>query len=105
VSEFANIQLSDLDSLLPAGLGEVPMLQGLVQTPQGAVLILDLEALFSEEPSLALVQFAEVVSGTVVEQDMAEQAVTPPPENGNNAEDDAQEPDESLEQVTAEASS
>lgn len=103
VSEFADIRLSDLDSLLPEGLGQVPMLQGLVQTPQGAVLILDLDALFSEEQSHALVQFADALSGAVAEQDVSDQAVAPPPENGKDTETNEQEQDEPLEQATTEA--
>lgn len=41
-------QIARLQDILPKGLGDLPSLQGLVHTSEGAMMLLDLDHLFSE---------------------------------------------------------
>lgn len=49
-------QITRPDNILQEGLGELPMLQGLAHTSDGAVLLLDLERLFLPQQQQALTQ-------------------------------------------------
>ncbi len=59
-------QIVHLADMMPGGLGEVPIWQGLVHTPGGIVLLLDLDHLFSAPPGVGLTQAVETLPRAVV---------------------------------------
>lgn len=59
-------QIVHLADMMPGGLGEVPIWQGLVHTPGGIVLLLDLDHLFSAPPDVGLTQAVETLSKAMV---------------------------------------
>jgi purine-binding chemotaxis protein CheW len=54
-------QIADPDQILPEGLGEAPLLRGLVHTPEGTVLLLNLEQMFRPQQAQALAQAMEAM--------------------------------------------
>jgi purine-binding chemotaxis protein CheW len=62
VLELANAQVSQAADILPEGLGDVPLLQGLIHTSEGTVLLLDVEHLFSSEYVQAFTQAIDALA-------------------------------------------
>ena len=50
VVPISDSQIARVRDILPQGLGELPTLQGLVHTQEGAMMLLDLDHLFSADP-------------------------------------------------------
>jgi purine-binding chemotaxis protein CheW len=61
VSEFPSVRVSRPDDILPQGLGRVPLLRGVAQTPQGIVLVLDLENLLAPGQAEAFIRVADAL--------------------------------------------
>jgi purine-binding chemotaxis protein CheW len=59
-------QIAHPAEILPEGLGEAPILQGLAHTPDGMVLLLNLEHLFLPHQAQALAQAVETLPEAVV---------------------------------------
>ena len=55
-------QIANPDQILPEGLGEAPLLQGLVHTPDGTVLLLNLKQMFKPQQAQALAQAMEAMA-------------------------------------------
>jgi purine-binding chemotaxis protein CheW len=74
-------QIACPTDLLPDGLSDAPLLRGLIQSPVGAVLLLDLERLFSAEHARLVQTLATVPQSLVLEGDgkkeLAVAAATP----------------------------
>jgi purine-binding chemotaxis protein CheW len=60
VAEFPSMRIASPEDVLPAGLGSTLLLQGLVHTLSGMMLLLDLDYLFSSQHVQAL---AETIAG------------------------------------------
>ncbi|MFB0546911.1 MAG: chemotaxis protein CheW, partial [Anaerolineae bacterium] len=61
-------QITRPASILPEGLGEAPLLQGLARTPHGMVLLLDLDHLFLPSQAQVLAQAVVTLPGDVDEE-------------------------------------
>jgi purine-binding chemotaxis protein CheW len=89
VSDFPQIHVSRPDDILPEGLGHAPLLQGVVQTAQGMVLVLDLEDLLSSDQAEMLVHAAETLYQET-EQEQSTKETPSLPDTAEEYEDDEQ---------------
>jgi len=55
-------QIAAPDQILPKGLGKAPLLQGLVHTSEGTVLLLNLEQMFKPQQAQALAHAMEAMA-------------------------------------------
>ena len=88
MSDVPNIRISRPDDILPESLGQAPCLQGVVQTPQGMVLVLALRDLLSSDQAEMLVRAAEALEQTTEED--AEETPSLPASADENEEGDQQ---------------
>jgi purine-binding chemotaxis protein CheW len=86
VSDFPKIQISRPEDILPKSLGQAPFLQGVVQTPHGMVLVLDLQDLLSSDQAEMLVRAAEALDQET-EQDAEKTPSLPAPADENEESD------------------
>jgi purine-binding chemotaxis protein CheW len=88
VFEFPSVRISRPDDILPEGLGKAPLLRGLAQTPQGMVLILDLEDLLAPGQAEAVIQVADILlqKAQEDEEDDHDKEPTPVPSATEEAE-------------------
>jgi purine-binding chemotaxis protein CheW len=77
VLRLTGAQIKRTGDFLPEGLGAVPLLQGLAHTPEGTVLLLDLEHLFRPHERQVLAEVAGVVPGRAKEEELLECPVLP----------------------------
>jgi chemotaxis signal transduction protein len=63
VVDVAHQQVVRLNDILPHGFGELPVLQGLIHTSHGAIMLLDLAHIFSAGPLQTLPSDWEQVDG------------------------------------------
>jgi purine-binding chemotaxis protein CheW len=61
VIDLLPVQISPLEAILPQGLGQVPLLEGLAHTAEGTVLLLDPERLFSSQTMQSFAQTIEAL--------------------------------------------
>lgn len=86
VSDVLNISASQIISpteILPEGLGDAPLLQGLIHTPQGAVLLFDLSRLFSADRAKLVQALAALPQDSGPADDGPSEPPASPPHNGN----------------------
>ncbi len=71
VLEVEAEQVTHLEQIIPEELGEVPILQGVVHSREGAILLLDIERLFLPSQAKALARVVETldVPDPVLEED------------------------------------
>jgi purine-binding chemotaxis protein CheW len=73
VLECSEAQIASPGDILPKGLGEAPMLRGVVHTSQGVVLVLDVENLFSAQHAQAWAQALDVLSELELPEDVVDE--------------------------------
>ena len=61
VIDLLPVQISPVEAIMPEGLGQVPLLLGLAHTPEGTVLLLDPERLFSSQIVQSFAQAVEAL--------------------------------------------
>jgi purine-binding chemotaxis protein CheW len=105
VSEFPSVRVSRPDDILPEGLGKAPLLRGVAQTPQGMVLVLDLEDLLAPGQAEALIQVADALFQGAQEDEEDEHGEEPtslPSATKEDREDDQQGEDTQVEETEME---
>lgn len=106
VDEFPSVRVSRPDDILPEGLGKAPLLRGVAQTPQGMVLVLDLEDLLAPGQAEALIQVADALfqeAQEAEEDETAEESMPLPSATEEEKEDDQQGQDTQVEEIEMEA--
>ena len=103
VSTFPQIQVSRAGDILPKGLGQAPLLRGVVQTAQGMVLVLDLEDLLSSDQAEMLVQAAEALNQEAENEQSAEEMPSPPDAAQGHEDDDQGVEETQVEETEMEA--
>lgn len=80
VLELLEAHIAGVEDILPEGLGEVPILDGVIHTPQGTVILLDVDQLFLPRQVQALAQAVDALTVdalTEAEQESPASVFTP----------------------------
>lgn len=78
VFSFSDDQIARPVDILPEGLGQAPVLQGLTYNEENMVSLLDLDYLFLPEQMQALTQAMEALSKSMAEETTAEETTAKP---------------------------
>jgi purine-binding chemotaxis protein CheW len=97
VLERPSDQIIDPRSILVEGMGEIPLFQGLIQSQDGSILLLNLEQLFKSSQTRSLMEAVDTLTqrldeGKSTGSDVPQSLGTPPPtQNVETAVQDASE--------------
>jgi purine-binding chemotaxis protein CheW len=62
VLDLLEAQIAGVEDILPEGLGDVPILDGVIHTPEGTVILLDVDRLFLPRQAQALARAVDALA-------------------------------------------